>query len=78
MKFTKLLSLALAMLMVFAIAMTGCAKEEKPKDDPDVNVVQETEDKSDVYDSEIHDMHGHEFWFLVGETTHTHLRVNEV
>ena len=80
MKHLKILSMLLAILMLLPMVLAGCAKDDGGKNSPgqDVNVVKETEDKSSVYDSEIHDMHGHEFWFLVRETTHQHLATNEV
>ena len=80
MKHLKILSLILAILMLIPMVLAGCAKDEggKQGDGQGINVVKETEDKSAIYDSEIHDMHGHEFWFLVRETTHQHLATNEV
>ena len=80
MKLVKALALALAALMLL-LPLAGCGAGGKEEDeDPGVNVVVDTkeDDKSAVYDAEIHDMHGHEFWFIVGTTTVTHLNTNEV
>ncbi|MBQ3865868.1 MAG: hypothetical protein II776_03120 [Clostridia bacterium] len=77
MKGMKILSLLLALVML--LTMAACAKGEEGKGGP-VDVVKNTEeeDTSHKYESEIHDMHGHEFWFIVRSTTYWYLDTNEI
>ncbi|MBP5289764.1 MAG: hypothetical protein J6Z79_07850, partial [Clostridia bacterium] len=79
MKSTKILALLLAVLMLLATALAGCSKDDGKSNKPGADVIEETEvDQSGVYDAKIHDLHGHEFYFLARSTTHQHLQVNEI
>ena len=69
MKTTRILSLVLALVMVLPLALAGCSGNSGNKTGENPGVVVNTKeqvDTSKVYDAEIHDMHGHEFWFIVG------------
>ncbi|MBQ3865867.1 MAG: hypothetical protein II776_03115 [Clostridia bacterium] len=80
MKHVKTVSLLLSLLMLLTVFTAGCSKDagdgEKGPDKVDVKT--EEVDPTTVYDAEIHDLHGHEFWFLVRSTTYTHLDTYEV
>ncbi|MBQ3865866.1 MAG: hypothetical protein II776_03110 [Clostridia bacterium] len=80
MKSTKIISLILALIMLLSVALVGCssASDNGKKDEGKPAVKTDEEDTSAVYDAEIHDMHGHKFWFIVRTTTHTHLDTNEI
>lgn len=79
MKSTKILALVLALLMVLPLLFAGCAKDDGKKGNVDVVVeTKEAEDTSKKYDAKVHDLGGHEFWFLTRSTTHQHLAVNEI
>ena len=79
MKHLKALALILALVMVLALfAGCGAGKTDGDEKDNGVEVKTEEVDNSAVYDAEIHDMHGHQFWFLVRTTTYTHLDTNEI
>ena len=81
MKKVKVLALLLAVLMLLPLAFAGCGKDEGGKKGGP-SVVEETkeaEDTSKQYDAKIHDLHGHQFWFIVRELgQYQHLTVNEI
>ncbi|MBP5289763.1 MAG: hypothetical protein J6Z79_07845 [Clostridia bacterium] len=81
MKSTKTLALLLAILMLLPLAFAGCGKDDGgKKGGPSVaEETKEVADDSKKYDAKIHDMHGHQFWFIVRELgKHQHLTVNEI
>lgn len=79
MKSTKALALLLALLMLL-VSLFACSKDTGKKSGSDVVIAtEEPVDNSIVYDAKIHDLGGHEFWFLVRDVgSFQHLAVNEV
>ena len=80
MKAKRILSLLLALVMVFALlAVVGCG-EEDPKNTKGSGIdnTAEAEDANSKYDAEVKDLKGHTFYFLSRTTTHKHLDTNEV
>ncbi|MBQ3866523.1 MAG: hypothetical protein II776_06445, partial [Clostridia bacterium] len=80
MKTIKILSLLLAVVMICGTALVGCAKGEEAGNKEGVDVIHEEtkEDASEIYDAEIHDLHGHEFWFIARYSGVAHLQPNEI
>ncbi|MBP5289210.1 MAG: hypothetical protein J6Z79_04985 [Clostridia bacterium] len=79
MKTMKALALMLAVLMLVSTVLAGCSKAEDNKGDDNVVKTEEKVDESTVYDAKIHDLGGHEFWFLVRDVgSFQHLTVNEI
>ncbi len=74
MKGKKLAVFLLALLMILPLALAGCSGNSVQTETgtkSDVN-------QNDVYDAEIKDLGGHEFYFLTRSTPHPHLQVNEI
>ncbi len=80
MKATKLLSLLLALLMVCSLLLVACSGDEKKTNTQDLSSepTEEQIDPNDIWDLETHDLQGHEFYFLVRESSAKHLTTNEV
>ncbi len=75
----RILSLILAVIMLCSVFLVSCAKEDGKGGGAAGGVVEgETEDTSKVYDAEVKNLNGHEFRFVVRNTTASHLSVNEV
>lgn len=75
----RILSLILAVIMLCSVFLVSCAKDGDKTGGSAGGVVEgETEDTSKVYDAEVKNLNGHEFRFVVRNTTASHLSVNEV
>ncbi|MBP5288710.1 MAG: hypothetical protein J6Z79_02410 [Clostridia bacterium] len=81
MKRRALALLLAALTLVPVILVAGCGKDDGGKKGGPAVVAEsrEEEDTSRNYDAKIHDMHGHQFWFIVRELgKYQHLTVNEI
>ncbi|MBE6711956.1 MAG: hypothetical protein E7580_00385 [Ruminococcaceae bacterium] len=75
----RILSLVLALVMLCSLFLVSCAKEEpKQTQQQSLIVGSDSKDANSKYDAKIKKLNGHEFRFVVRNTSASHLSVNEV
>ena len=76
----KFIAAVLCLLMLALPLLSACGGSPAPETKGNT-LIAETgvkEDPAEVYDQEVKDLQGHEFYFLVRDVTSNHLKLNEV
>jgi len=78
----KLICLALSACMLLSLFLFGCQADEGKKTDPGtlpgLDAPTSTEDKTNVYESEVKDLQGHTFLFYARQVSSAHLDFSEL